>query len=602
LNVSELIGEYLKLEKAGTNYKALCPFHNEKTPSFMVNAERNFWYCFGCQKGGDIFSFLMEIEGLEFREALERLAERTSVELPKFKPTDPKIKNQKEKLYEILELSCKFYQYQLEKSKKAQPVKDYLKKRKIKKEQFAEFRIGFARPGWRNLLEFLLSREYNLADISHSGLVVQRDGTSGASKDDYYDRFRERIMFPVIDVVGKVVGYSARMMPGGDESSAKYVNTSQSPIYDKSRVIYGLSQAKLEIKKQDFVIIVEGNLDVIASFSAGVKNVVAVSGTALTEEQINIIKRYTKNFKLCFDMDEAGQKAVAKSIQMCLSNNLETEIILLPKGFKDVNDLVIKDVDLWKKAVENSRQVMDYFFNKIVDESDKDSPKGKKKIAHKLLNIIKDISDPIEQSYWLRKLSEKLDVQEDVLTEVLERVKIKENKLNQKNKVDDQKREIINPGKSKLIQLQERILGLAVLFPKQLKKEIEIFEVALLDELHKDIWNKILAGKTKKISDKLGKIETEIKYTYNEDGVQESEINPTRDWESVLKKLKILRSEEDLSDIIKDIKKAEENEDEEILDSLMEDFSKISKKLYHLKTNTPHPSLENFDCDFEKNC
>jgi DNA primase len=585
LNVSELIGEYLKLEKAGTNYKALCPFHNEKTPSFMVNAERNFWYCFGCQKGGDIFSFIMEIEGLEFREALERLAERTNVELPKFKPTDPKIKNQKEKLYEILELSCKFYQYQLEKSQKAEVVKKYLKDRKIKKEQFEEFRIGFARPGWRNLLEFLLSRNHDLVDIARSGLVVQKDGTTGAFQEDYYDRFRERIMFPVIDVVGRVVGYSARIMPGGDESTAKYVNTSQSPIYDKSQVIYGLSQAKVEIKKQDFVIIVEGNLDVVASFSAGVKNVVAVSGTALTKEQIDILKRYTKNFKLCFDMDEAGQKAAAKSIQLCLSNNLETEIILLPEGFKDVNDLVIEDSKIWKKAVEKSRQVMDYFFNKIVNENDKDNPKGKKQIAHKLLNIIKDISDPIEQSYWLRKLSEEIEISEDALTEFLEQVKLKESKTNVKRDQVSEK-EATNPpnsGKSNIIKLQENLLGLLIVFYEQLKEEAEKFDTALLDEDYQDIWNKIINGKTKKIDDVIGRLEMQTKYIYNQDELKEKDVNFKREWQEVSNKIKLFRKEKELADIIKDIKTAEEQDDEDSLNMLMKEFSKISKELEKLK-------------------
>ena len=582
LNVSELIGEYLKLEKAGTNYKALCPFHNEKTPSFMVNAERNFWYCFGCQKGGDIFSFIMEIEGLDFREALQRLAERTNVELPKFKPTDPKVKNQKEKLYEILELSCKFYEYQLEKSKKAEVVKKYLKDRKIRIEEFKEFRIGFARSGWRNLMEFLLSRNFDLADIARSGLVVQKDGTTGASSENYYDRFRERIMFPVIDVVDRVVGYSARMMPGGDESSAKYVNTSQSPIYDKSKVIYGLSQAKMEIKKQDFVIIVEGNLDVIASFSVGVKNTVAVSGTALTKEQINILKRYTKNFKLCFDMDEAGQKAAAKSVQLCLMENLDAEIILLPNGFKDVNDLVIEDPKTWKKSIKKAQQVMDYFFYNITNKHNKNNPKGKKKIAHELLNIIKDISDPIEQSYWLRKLSEEININEDALTEFLEEVKLKENKINKEDS-DLSKNKQVKVGKSRSAQLQESLLGLVLMFPKELKLKIDKFEIDLLDRDHQDIWNKILSGKTKKIEDLTRRLEMQTKYSFNQDEIKEKEVDPKKEWQDIYKKLQIMRKEEQLGNIIKDIKTAEEQEDEDSLNLLMEEFSKISKKLEELK-------------------
>ncbi len=582
LNVSELIGEYLKLEKAGTNYKALCPFHNEKTPSFMVNAERNFWYCFGCQKGGDIFSFLMEIEGLEFREALERLAERTGVDLPKFQKVDPEEKSQKQKLYEILELSGKFYQHQFEKAKKAKPIKKYLKERAIKPAQSKNFRIGFAPDGWSNLLNFLLSRKHNLADIARSGLLVQKDGTSGASQRDYYDRFRNRIMFPVIDVADRLVGYSARVAPGEDESSAKYINTSQSPIYDKGRVIYGLSQAKLEIKKQDFVIIVEGNLDVVASFSAGVKNTVAVSGTALTVDQINILKRYTKNFKLCFDMDEAGQKAATKSVQLCLTKNVDAEIILLPKGFKDVNDLTMKDIPAWKKAIKNSRQVMDYFFSSIFEKHDKENPKGKKKIAHELLNIIKDISDPIEQSYWIRKLSDAIDIKEDALTEVLERVKVKEDKINRRNQ-DDNVVRTIKAKKPRGTQLQERILGLVVLYSKQLEKQIKKFKTNLLGEEHRDIWDKILKGETKKLSEKLGQLEAQINYIYNEEGLEENKIEPVSDWQDTCEKLLLLRKEEALADLVKDIKTAEEKDDEESLKFLMEEFSKVSKEIEKLK-------------------
>ena len=582
LNVSELIGEYLKLEKSGTNYKALCPFHNEKTPSFMVNAERNFWYCFGCQKGGDIFSFLMEIEGLEFREALERLADRTGVDLPKFQKINPQEKSQKQKLYEILEVSSKFYQYQFEKSIKAESIKKYLKDRIIKLAQFKEFRIGFAPDAWTNLLEFLLSRNHNLEDIVRSGLMVQKDGTSGASKGDYYDRFRNRIMFPVIDVTDRVVGYSARVLPGKDEKNAKYINTSQSLIYDKSRVIYGLSQAKLEIKKQDFVIIVEGNLDVVSSFSAGVKNTVAVSGTALTPDQINILKRYTKNFKLCFDMDEAGQKAVTKSVQLCLAENIDAEIILLPDGFKDVNDLVIEDIPAWKKAIKNSQQVMDYFFSTIISKNDKENPKSKKIIAHNLLNIIKDISDLIEQSYWIRKLSDAIDIKEDILTEVLERVKIKEDKVIQKKAIIQNNEGAITE-KPKIIQLQERLLGLVVLYSKQLEKKIKSFEIDLLDQEYQKLWEKILAGKTKKIADKLSQLEAQINYIYSKEGLEESKIDPDFDWKETCKKIKLFRKKEVLANIIKDIKTAEERDDEESLDFLIEEFSKISKDLEKLK-------------------
>jgi DNA primase len=313
-----------------------------------------------------------------------------------------------------------------------------------------------------------------------------------------------------------------------------------------------------------------------------VKNTVAVSGTALTKEQINILKRYTKNFKLCFDMDEAGQKAAAKSVQLCLMENLDAEIILLPKGFKDVNDLVIEDSKAWKKAIKNSEQVMDYFFSNITNKHDKKNPKGKKKIAHELLNIIKDISDPIEQSYWLRKLSEEINIKEDALTEFLEQVKLKENKIKKEEQFSPKDKKV-KVGKPVVIQLQESLLGLIVMFSKDLKVEIDEFEVGLLDEKHQDILDKILSGKTEKIEDLIGRLEMQTKYTFNQDEIKEKELNFKKEWQDINKKLQIIKKEEQLGNIIKDIKTAENQEDEESLDLLMEEFSKISKKLEELK-------------------
>jgi DNA primase len=432
LGVAEVIGEYLKLDKAGSNYKALCPFHNEKTPSFMVNTEKNFWYCFGCQKGGDVFSFVMEMEGLEFREVLERLAERTGVEIPRFQKLDKKEKGRKQRLFEILEWATKFYQHQLYQSKGAEKIIEYLKKRGINDEQIANFRIGFAPNGWRNLLNFLLQKGYNLNDINATGLLVEKNG----SQENFYDRFRNRIIFPVIDISGRTVGYSARIVPGEDEKSAKYVNTSQTEIYDKSRILYGLYQAKTEIKKQNFAIVVEGNVDVISSFVVGVPNIIAISGTALTAEHAKIIKRYTEKVKLCFDMDEAGQNAMRKSVKTCLEEGLEVEIIIMPEGVKDVNDLLVENRgEEWKELTEKSRDVLDYLFESVSSKYDKNKPSGKKKIAHDLLNVIKDIADPIEQNYWLKKLSNLVEVGEEQLTQVLEKVNVKES-ISEKKEVN----------------------------------------------------------------------------------------------------------------------------------------------------------------------
>ncbi|MFO7807281.1 MAG: DNA primase [Candidatus Moraniibacteriota bacterium] len=588
LSVVELIGDYLKLEKAGTNYKALCPFHNEKTPSFMVNPERNFWYCFGCQKGGDIFTFIMEMEGMEFREALERLADRSGVEIPKFnKKVNQQEKNQKEKLYEITEIANNFFQEQLWKnSSDSEKVVNYLAGRHIDKDLSKRFRIGLAPESWSYLLDFLLNKGCNLVDIAKTGLVVQKNNTLGDKKNDYYDRFRGRITFPVTDQVGKVVGHSARVLPGADESSAKYINTPQTQIYDKSRILYGLDLAKTAIKKMDFVIVVEGNLDVIASFASGVENVVAVSGTALTPQQVDILKRYTKNVKLCFDMDEAGQNAISKSVQTCLEKEVDTEIILLPEGFKDVNDLVIYNSRDWEKSIEGSYPVMEYFFSVITKKYDRNNVKGKRLIAHEFLNIIKHISDPIEQSYWIKKLSEKIQVEEDTLTQVLEKVKINsvgrnENKSERKETLGGNTKKT---SQDRVSSLQERLLGLFSLYREELKDKIQGFDSGIFDEEYLKIWNKIIEGDLGEVKDKVGKYEVKVKYDYDDKaGFAELEVDPVGEWEKTLNYLIQEKKRKQLNEIVWDIKKAEEEGDSQNLELLMEYFSQLSRELKELE-------------------
>ncbi|MDZ7611345.1 MAG: DNA primase [Candidatus Moranbacteria bacterium] len=580
LNVAELVGEYLKLEKAGTNYKALCPFHNEKTPSFMVNPERNFWYCFGCQKGGDVFTFVMEMEGLEFREALERLADRSGVEIPRFKKKDPREKQQKEKLYEIVESANQFFQNQLSSSPLGSQAKKYLQERSIPEDQISQFQIGLAPDSWSSLLEYLLESGYSLSDIAKTGLLVQKANTSGGGKSDYYDRFRGRIMFPISDQVGKIVGHSARVMPGGDESSAKYINTPQTEIYDKSRILYGLNLAKTAIKREGFAVVVEGNMDVMASFGAGVENIVAVSGTALTPEQIDILKRYTANVKLCFDMDEAGQKAVFSSVQTCLEREVDTEVVLLPDGFKDVNDLTIKDPSSWKKAVEASSPVMEYFFSAITNRHDRNNPKGKRLIASEFLNIVKHIADPIEQSYWIKKLSDAIQVEEDTLTQVLEKVKVKNVDRREKNDSSQKTAsKTKNTVKSRKAGLQERLVGLFSLYKDQLGPDMEEAE-NLLEESYLEIFKKIQKGELEGIQEKVGECEVQVKYGYDDKtGFMELEVDPEKEWEHIKKELAGEIKRKQLRDIVWDIKRAEEDGDEESLQILMDNFSKLSREL-----------------------
>ncbi|MEF3691859.1 MAG: DNA primase [Candidatus Moraniibacteriota bacterium] len=420
LNVVDLIGEYVRLQKAGNNWKACCPFHNEKTPSFTVSEEKQMWHCFGCNKGGDIFGFLMEIEGLNFREALENLAQRAGVELPKYRGGENFFTpEEKSKVGEILEWATLFYEKQLWQGLGKGAILKYLKERGLAEETIKDFRLGYAPPGWRNLLTFLTNKGYESKDILRAGLIIEKEGGRGRA-DDFYDRFRDRIMFPIANTTGKIIGYSARINPGGDESQAKYINTPETEVYHKSGVLYGIEKAKMKAREDNWILLVEGNMDVIASYQAGIKNTVAVSGTALTEDQLNIIRRYTKNIKMFFDMDEAGQTAARRSAQLAFEKDLNVFIVSIDEG-KDAADIAKENIDKFRQAIEGAVPAMGYFIEKSILGKDKRDIQDKKKIIEELSGLINSFSNKVEKEYWLKKISGQLDISEKALAEEFEK-------------------------------------------------------------------------------------------------------------------------------------------------------------------------------------
>ncbi|HOX10427.1 MAG TPA: DNA primase, partial [Candidatus Moranbacteria bacterium] len=287
LNIVDIVSEYVRLTKAGANWKGLCPFHHEKSPSFMVNEDKQIFHCFGCAKGGDVFTFVQEMESLEFREVLKMLADKAGVQLEQYKSEDT---GNKKRILAALELATKFYETQLWKGMGKDKIMQYLHERGLTDKSIQKFRLGYAPNGWDNIIKFLTGRGFTIQEIAQTGLLVEKTADSNQntanSNKNFYDRFRDRIMFPISDNMGNVIGYSARVAPGGDESQAKYVNTPETVVYHKSKVLYGLNHAKQDIKNKNYVLLVEGNMDVIASSQAGLGNVVAVSGTALTPDQI----------------------------------------------------------------------------------------------------------------------------------------------------------------------------------------------------------------------------------------------------------------------------------------------------------------------------
>ncbi len=587
LSVAEIVGEYIKLEKSGVNYKALCPFHNEKTPSFTVNTERNFWYCFGCQEGGDIFTFVQKMEGLDFREALEKLAERANVELPRYTPQNKEEKNRKQTVLDILQLTTRIYQQQLIKNKKSPEILKYLKKRGFTKEVIRDFKIGYAPDSWRAITNYLIvKKKFIPADVVQAGLAIHKDGTNQQDVQNYYDRFRDRIMFPIIDINGKAIGYSARIAPSGDEKNAKYINSPQSIVYDKSKVLYGLYQARQTIRQVGYAIIVEGNADVVLSHSIGVKNVVAVSGTALTDEQVKILKRYTNKVMLNFDMDGAGQKATRKSIQVCLQNDLQVKVILLDKKYKDVGDIVAEQPDDWKKFIQKAVPIMEYYFQTFFAEYNVEDIQDRKIIIRELLKVIKDIADPIEQSYWLKKLSLRTQTDEDLLTNELEKVKLNNREMslsvrsfenkNTAGESNEQKKE--EKKKSRSVVLQQRLLGLLAKFPEELKEMAnEISSGSFTEKEDKDIFQKLQNGENlNELEDRLNSYIAQVIYQYKEDnGIDEIDVNPIKEWEIITRELIKLKRQEKLKQIELDLKRAEENGDEKEVERLMAELQKL---------------------------
>ncbi|MCD6149615.1 DNA primase [bacterium] len=600
INIVDFIGEYVKLQKAGVNWKALCPFHNEKTPSFVVSEEKQIWHCFGCGKGGDIFSFLMEMEGVDFKEALKVLAEKAGVELARY-GYNPQAAASKNRTLEILELASKFYEKQLWDGSGKEKILGYLRERSLKDKTIKEFRLGYAPPGWRNILKFLINRGYGLEEILKTGLLVQRttnneqQTTNNEQGNSCYDRFRNRIIFPIADVMGRVVGFSARVAPGGDESQAKYVNTPETEAYHKSAALYGIDKAKQEIKDKKFVLLVEGNMDVIASHQAGIKNTVAVSGTALTPRQLDILKRYSGNIKMFFDMDEAGQAAALRSAELAFQKDINVSIVRLEKG-KDAADAVKENPKEFLEAVKNSVLAMEYFFRQAFEKHNKDSARGKKMIAEELLNIIKNFSNEIEKTHWVKKLAQRLEVDEKILLDTLNKAAAREfiGKANRENE-EDEGEFLAEEKKSKIIG--RKIIGLALANPRAWKKivkeEANKFRALFRsDGLFMEILTKgapaefgfekfltLLDNETqRKIARKLY---FEARYQFEEN--QEIKENSLKNsWPLIEQYLKDVEKElykEKLKAIIKDIEKAEKAGDKNMAGILMKEFSKISKKL-----------------------
>jgi DNA primase len=450
INIEDVVSEYVQLKRAGRNFKGLSPFGNEKTASFMVSPEKQIWHDFSSGKGGNVFTFVMEMEGLDFKGALEHLARKAGVDLSQYQTgRNASTGKLKERLYEANEMAAKFYQVQFSKNQRA--LEYIFKKRQFTKDIVLAFRIGYSPNNGSALCDYLKKQGFDDKELQAAGLMARRYRGG--------DMFRGRIMIPLQDPQGKVIGFTARLLDD-DPEAPKYINTPQTLLYDKGRHVYGLHLAKETIRSKKYAVLVEGNLDVIASHQAGVREVVATAGTALTEMHLKALGRFTNDLRLAFDQDKAGLAATERAIPIAGKVGVSLSIITVPEG-KDPDELVRKNPEAWQQVIEQNQYALDWLIDRYKVILNLETAQGKREFSDIMLGVVRALPDHVEQDHYLRKLADILGVSSEAL----------KSKLNDK----PEQRKILKKGKAAPIavdklqfeaaRIQDHLLALMLMQP-----------------------------------------------------------------------------------------------------------------------------------------
>ena len=567
LDVVEVIQGYTRLQKSGINYRAVCPFHSEKTPSFFVSPSRQIWHCFGgCGEGGDIFKFVMKIEGLDFPEALRLLAQRAGVVL---KREDPSIHSEKNRLYDICEEAARTF----EKNLSLTPaVQNYLKKRGVAENTAKEFRLGFALQSWDFLLKALSQKGFRKEEIEKAGLVIKSEDRSS-----YYDRFRSRIMFPITDINERIIGFGGRIFELGQNAKpmtneAKYVNIPNTLIYDKSRALYGFAKAKSEIRSQNQVVVVEGYMDCLMSHQAGVKNTIAVSGTALTNEHLKMLRRLCDNIISSFDTDQAGEQATKKSLALAAQFDFERKIAAIPSG-KDPADAVLENPGLWRQSVAEAKPVVEFYFAKIAREKNPNTAQGKKEIAAILLPLLAELKNEIEKAHWVGKLAELLEVKEETVWNELKK------RQDPRAFYQETKEKEIKTPPSRRELLEERLLTLLTFIKnevreRELKDHAIVFTSTLRQNLFELLWDKATPiAITADLKNELDVLK------FKGEALQEISKNPEEEFMICKRELEKESIRGELLKIGAAIERLEKENKREEITPLLQSFRSLSSKL-----------------------
>lgn len=567
LNIMDIIESYIKLEKAGQNHKARCPFHDEKTPSFNVSPSRDMYHCFGCGRGGDIFSFVQEIEGVDFSGALKILADRAGVKLSSY---NRGLDSERDKLHRILEGSTKFFENKLYKHKE---VLDYLYKRGLKDETIKNFRIGFAPVGWQNLYNFLKEKEVSDDLIKKAGLGIKGDR-------GLYDRFRGRIIFPIFDYTGKPIAFSGRIFEESKtsqdnniEAGAKYINSPTTLLYDKSKALYGYDRAKVKMRKKDFCIVVEGQFDLVMSHQAGFENTIAISGTALTGEHLKNIQRFTNNLVFALDSDDAGFLALGRGMEVALSLGMEVKSILLSKDI-DPADLIQKDKNLWVEVIEKSKQIIDFCIETFLNAGYTQRELSKK-IRAIILPLVAKIESKVDQAHFVSKIARVLGIDETPVWEEVKKINIAPVILNKENEIKVNKKEKV----SRRILIEEKILGV-IFWQKEVKKSL--IDTKDILEKYREIVGEKGFARLKEIDEK----KNNEMITQAEDYYKDKDIDHLKSDISELMihfEVKVLK--ENLIMCSDELTKANREEDQDKINEYLQKYNSIKNRIDELSNS-----------------
>lgn len=560
LNIVEVVGSYIQLKQAGVNWKANCPFHNEKTASFNVNPSRQIWHCFGCNEGGDVFSFVQKHEHLDFVETLKLLADRAGVTLPDRRPEDAGFKDQKDRLFRVNNFAAKFYNSVLLGPDGA-AAREYLKRRGVADATVTTWQIGYAPEGYQVLEKPLLAKGARREDLVAAGVSVQ--GERGT-----YDRFRGRITFPIFNQQGQVVGFSARILVD-DGKSAKYINSPESPIYHKGSTIFGLNFARNAIIQSGEVVVVEGQMDCIKPQQTGFLNTVATSGTAFTEDHLRILKRYASTILFAFDQDEAGQKALYKSGQMALRLGFSVRVIRYV-GAKDPDELITKNPALWEEAVKKAVWFVDFFLQRAEAEFPARSLEQRKFISTSVVPLIGLLVDSLERDYFIKKLEEEFGMDGKTVRAAIQSAGTSGAPVGviQSIEVYDESREPVSA-------VEKNILG--ALAHKQFR-ELFVKEGAIEDFIHPD--SRELAGyllRAEPVPDRLQSLAQEAEFMVESQSQNDGEmVNSFTDLQKTFYTFRLLSLRTALLNITPLMRQAERSGNMDALRELQQQFAHVS--------------------------